>query len=209
MERTVPFMSGLMRFIAFLAALVLVFYALAVFFVGLFDVGFLMLQSAFETPTERQNMLSVLNLDLLHNFALLIVFILIYRVLMRYVERGEVPLVIIVEAGIAGAVFELLFSTKDLNEQARSAYVVLAIGLFAVYAFRYHVRAVIDRIASAMPVTPETTVEEVTPEVAEQAPKKVVRRATVAKAPATRTSTRTTRSAATATATTRGRKKTS
>ncbi len=179
MERTVPFMSGLMRFIALLAAFVLVFYALAVFFVGLFDVGFLMLQSAFETPTERQNMLSVLNMDLLHNFALLIVFILIYRVLMRYVERGEVPLVVIVEAGIAGAIFELLFNTRDLSAEVRTAYVTVAIGLFAVYAFRYHVHAVLERVAGALKDKEEVVDESALPEVVEPATvarKRVVRK---------------------------------
>lgn len=183
-----------MRFIALIAAFLLVFYALVVFFVGLFDIGFLMLQSAFETPTARQKMLTVLNTDLLHNFALLIVFILVYRVLMRYVERGEVAVALVLEVGIAAALFALLFNTAELGESVRMSYVYVVLGLSLIYAIRFHAQAIVNKF---MPPTEPDAPAAPTPVPAEK-PTRTPRTRAIAK---TASASRGTKSKTTKTAT--------
>ncbi len=137
MERTVPFLNGCISFVAFVTALALVVYMLIAFVSGMFDVSLLMFDTVFLEPSERQAIFNTINGDFLHNVAVLIVLMKAYRILVEYMRFRHIDMKFMLEIGIIACILELLFNSVTYTEHMQMVLAGLALGLVAVYAFKY------------------------------------------------------------------------
>lgn len=137
MERTVPFLNGCISFVAFITALALVIYMLIAFVSGMMDVGFLMFDTVFLEPVDRQKILGALNGDFLHNIAVLLILMKAYRILVEYMRYHHIDLKYMIEIGIIACILELLFNSTAYTPHMQIILAALAGTFVAVYAFRY------------------------------------------------------------------------
>lgn len=137
MERTVPFLNGCISFVAFITALALVVYMLITFVSGMVDVGFLMFDTVFLKPVERQAILNGLNGEFLHNIAVLLILMKAYRILVEYMRYHHIDIKYMVEIGIIACILELLFNSTGYSEGMQMILAGMAISFLAVYAFKY------------------------------------------------------------------------
>ena len=137
MERTVPFLNGCISFVAFITALALVIYMLITFVSGMVDVGFLMFDTVFLKPVERQTILNGLNGEFLHNIAVLLILMKAYRILVEYMRYHHIDLKYMVEIGIIACILELLFNFQGYTEDMRMILAAMAVAFLGIYAFKY------------------------------------------------------------------------
>ncbi len=160
MERTVPFLNGCISLVAFIVALSLVLYMLVAFVAGAFDMVLLMSETIFMASEERQSIFSALNGDFLYNVAFLIVLMKAFGVLTGYMRQHTVDVKAVVELFIVAAALELLFNATAHSDHTQFMLALTAAAFFAVYALRYHARAILERLAP-VDTTPEEAIREV------------------------------------------------
>ncbi len=165
MERTVPFLNGCISLVAFIVALSLVLYMLVAFIAGAFDVVMLMSETIFMSSEERQSIFVVLNGDFLYNIAFLIVLMKAFGVLTGYMRQHTIDVRAVVELFIVAAALELLFNSVAYSDHMQFVLALTAAAFFAVYALRYHARAILERLAP-VDTTPEEAIREVAATVA-------------------------------------------
>lgn len=164
MERTVPFLHGCISLVAFVISLVLIIYMLVTFVAGMFDTAMLLSETIFMTSTERQSVFLVLNANFLYNLAILVVLMKANTVVTSYMRTHEIAVKHVIELVIIAIVLEFTFNANAHSDTWQYVAALLGASLFAVYAFRYHVRAIIQRLApiieeeDAVDVVPETVV---------------------------------------------------
>lgn len=158
MWRTVPFLNVCISIVAFVVAFVLIVYMLIAFVAGSFDVGMQLLQAAFMSSTERQTLFAATNVAFIYNIAYLMVLMKAYTVLAAYMRSYTVDVKEVVEMGIIVAVLELLFNADAYPEHTQSVLMILATAFFGIYAFRYHLGALVARLPQY--TEPKASVEE-------------------------------------------------
>ncbi len=161
MERTVPFLHGCISLVAFVVSLVLIIYMLVTFVAGMFDTAMLLSETIFMTSAERQSVFLVLNANFLYNLAVLIVLMKANTVVTAYMRAHEISVKHVVELVIIAIVLEFTFNASSHSDTWQYVAALLAASLFAVYAFRYHVQSIIQRLAS---ITEEEEVVDAVPE---------------------------------------------
>lgn len=139
MEKTVPFLNACISFVAFVTAATLVLYMLIAFVTGVFDVGILMFDTIFLSPTDRQSVLNGLNGEFLHNIAILLILMKAYRILVEYMRYHHIDIKFMMEITIIACVLELLFNYDKYTELMHVVLAIVAIFFVAIYAFRYEV----------------------------------------------------------------------
>lgn len=184
MERTVPFFNGCISFVAFIAVFVLVVYMLVVFVAGMFDIGLNVMSTIFTDTAERQSIFIAVNSDMLYNFAVLIMLMKAYQVLVGFMKEKRANIENVVELSIAVSLLELIFNSSAYSDQMQRVLAIMAAVLFATYTFRYHVRAIIEKLAPAPAVVIEE--DETKSEFVVPMPVRRVRRVVESKVPARR-----------------------
>lgn len=183
MDRTVPFLNACVSFVVFITTVTLVLYMVISFATGVFDVIQLLRETALLDSEERQMIFKTLNSGFLHNIAVLIILLQIYRILVEYLRNKHLDLKFIVEIAVIASVLELLFNFQQYTPDMRIVLAALGITFLGLYAFRYDVLGRFSATFRQQKINPEDSVSEVEAEVAEPK-KKSVKIATVSKAKA-------------------------
>ncbi len=149
MERTVPFLNACISFVAFIAAFMIVLYMLVSFAAGMFDIALNVLSTAFTDTAERQGIFRAVNADLLYNVAVLVMLMKAYQVLAGFMREKKASIENIVELAIGVILLELIFNGVTYSDHLQVVLATTVTILFATYAFRYHAKNIIDRLAGA------------------------------------------------------------
>ena len=110
---------------------------LIAFITGVYDVALVMFDTVFMGPAERQYTFNGLNAEFLHNVAVLIVLIKAYRVLVEFMRYRHIDVKYMVEIGIIASVLELLFNYQKYSQDMRWVFLLMAVTLLGIYAFKY------------------------------------------------------------------------
>lgn len=139
MDRTVPFLNACVSFVVFITTVTLVLYMVISFATGVFDVIQLLRETALLDSEERQTIFKALNSGFLHNIAILIILLQVYRILVEYLRQRQLELKSVVEIVIIASVLELLFNFQQYTPDMRIVLAALGITFLGLYAFRYDV----------------------------------------------------------------------
>ncbi len=189
MERTVPFLNGCISFVAFIASLLLIVYMLTLFLAGAFDIALLVFDTIFLDPSDRQDLLAVVTVNFLYNFAVLLILMKVFAMLTGYLKTKTVSVKEVVEVAIVTSVLQLLFNPTAYTETTQMVLAAMASVMFAVYAFGLQTfltlpTTVKQSVAKAAPVTEMQYEDEVDEEVTAPVVKPVRKRSVVAVAKA-------------------------
>lgn len=157
MWRTVPFLNACIAVVMFVVALVVICYMLAMFVIGVFDIGSQVMSAAFLPSDERQSLFALLNASFAYNVAYLFVLMKAYSVIAHYLRYYEVDVKLVVELGIIVAILELIFNAQAYPEHTQSVLMWLATASFAVYALRYHLRSILERLTTVSAISHSDT----------------------------------------------------
>ncbi|MEZ4200412.1 MAG: phosphate-starvation-inducible PsiE family protein [Candidatus Paceibacterota bacterium] len=137
MDRSVPFLSACVSFVAFITTLTLVVYMLIAFITGVFDIATLMFDTVFLSPNERQSILNGLNGEFLHNIAVLLILMKAYRILVEYMRYHHIDIKFMVEITVIACALELLFNSSLYSAHMQLVLLGLSVSFLALYVFKY------------------------------------------------------------------------
>lgn len=193
MGRTVPFLQAVISFIVFMITIIVIGYIVGIFALGIFGIA-QVAQSLFSlAPDAQQATITVIETSFFHMAGVIIILLQLARIFTHYLRTQEVGVLRVIELGIVGGLFEMLFDTKQYPIDTQYVLTALIIVWSGFYLYIRFVRGVTEMttLAAIAPepvpaAAVEVAVTEAAPIVPEAKPRRAAKRAAVAKK-ATRT----------------------